>query len=68
MALTSLRPKGRNDALWMLRVSIQTLDIAGDTCGVPPARDAFVSAHLLLTTIRVRFPLFYEDDPPTYVV
>lgn len=35
---------------------IQTLNLAKDTCGVPPAQVVFGSTSTLLTTIRVCFP------------
>ena len=41
---------------------IQVLSIAKDACGIPPAQAAFGAASALLTTIRVRFPLFYGDE------
>jgi hypothetical protein len=58
MATTSQRPKGRDGALSGLDLLIQTLTLAKDTCGVPPAQIALGSAVALLTMIRVRLPRF----------
>jgi hypothetical protein len=59
MASTS-HPKDR--VLPTLEVFIQVLNIAKDSCGIPPAQVAFGSASVLLTMIRARFPLPYGDD------
>jgi hypothetical protein len=60
MASTSQRP---NDyVLPALDVFIQVLDIAKDSCGIPPAQVAFGTAGVLLTMIRVRFPLLCDED------
>ena len=48
------RPKGRDGVISALDVFIQTLCIAKDACGIPPAQVAFGSAGVLLTMIRVR--------------
>jgi hypothetical protein len=56
MASTSQRPKGRDGALSALDLLIQTLALAKDACGVPPAQIALGSAVALLTMIRVRLP------------
>ena len=54
---SSQRPKGRDGVLSALNVFIQALNLAKDTCGVPPAQVAFGAASILLTMIRVRFLL-----------
>ena len=56
MAFTSQQPGGRDDTLLTLDVLIQALDLAADTCGIPPAQTALGSARILLTRIRVCFP------------
>jgi hypothetical protein len=61
MASTSQQPKYR--VLPTLDVFIQVVNIAKDTCGIPPAQVAFGSASVLLTMIRVRSPLLREDEP-----
>ena len=68
MASTSQPPKGRDGALSTLGALIQVLSLAKDTCGIPPAQIALGSAVVLLTMIRVRFPLFSESEPSTDVV
>jgi hypothetical protein len=55
MASTS-QPKGHDDALSTLDLVIQTLTLAKDTCGIPPAQVALGSAVALLTMIKVYFP------------
>ena len=59
---SSQRPKGRDGVISTLDVFIQTLGIAKDACGVPPAQIAFGSAGVLLTMIRARFPLLRENE------
>jgi hypothetical protein len=54
MASTSQQPRDR--VLPALDVFIQVLNIAKDSCGIPPAQVAFGSASTLLTVIRVRPP------------
>lgn len=46
-------PKERDGALPSLTAAIDTLGLARDTTVTKPAKDAFVSAGVLLTTIRV---------------
>ena len=53
MASTSQRPKGRDNVLSALDIVIQTLTLAKDTCGIPPAQVAFGTAVALLAMIRV---------------
>ena len=49
------RLKGTDGAIFSLNAAINTLDLARGTTNVKPAKDAFASASLLLTTIRVSF-------------
>ena len=67
MASTLLQQKGRHHVLPTLDVFIQVLNIAKDTCGIPPAQVAFGSASVLLTMIRARFPLLCENELLTHV-
>jgi hypothetical protein len=53
MSSTPQRQTARDRVLPTLDVFIQVLDIAKDTCGIPPAQIAFGSASVLLTMIRV---------------
>ena len=53
MASTPQQPEGRGLVLPTLDVFIQVLNIAKDSCGIPPAQIAFGSASVLLTMIRV---------------
>ena len=56
MASASQRNKGRDRVLSALDIVIQGLNLAKDTCGIPPAQAAFGTVSALLTTIRVIFP------------
>jgi hypothetical protein len=58
---SSQQQKGRDGVLSTLDVSIQALNLAKDSCGIPPAQIAFGSASVLLTMIRVCFLLPCED-------
>ena len=55
METKSQRPKGPDDAFSLLNAAIDTLNLTRNTTNVEQAKDAFGSASLLLTTIRVRF-------------
>ena len=60
-ANSSKRQKRQENALSLLDVAIGALDLAKDACGIPPAQVVFGSVSILLTMIRVRFPLFSDD-------
>jgi hypothetical protein len=59
---SSQQQKGRGGALTALDLLIQTLNIAKDACGIPPAQVALGFASVLLTIIRVRFSLFRQTS------
>ena len=65
---SSQQPKECDGVLTTLDLFIQTLNIAKDACGIPPAQVAFGSASVLLTMIRVRLSLLREDRVPAHVV
>ena len=50
-----------------LDFAIRALSLMMDTCGIPPARVAFSSAHVLLTTIDVLSPLPCGGELLTHV-
>jgi hypothetical protein len=64
---SSQQLKGRNGVLSTLDVSIQALNIAKDTCGIPPAQIALGSASVLLTMIRACFLFLCVDSLLTRV-
>jgi hypothetical protein len=64
---SSQSPKGRDGVLSMLNVLIQALDIAKDACGILPAQIALGSTSIVLTMIRVCFPILYKDEHLTRV-
>ena len=47
---------------------IQVLDLAKDTCGIPPAQAAFGAVSILLTMIRVCHPRFWYYDLLAHVL
>ena len=57
----SKRWKRRENALSLLDAAIEALNLSKDVCGIPPAQAVFGSVSILLTMIRVRFPLFFDD-------
>ena len=63
MATKSPQLKGRDRAVSTLNVLIQVLNLAKDTCGVPPAQVAFGSAVVLLTLIKASPPLLQPGAP-----
>jgi hypothetical protein len=65
---SSQQPKGRDGVLTALNLLIQTLNIAKDACGIPPAQVALGSASVLLTIIRVRFSQLCKEKLLTHVV
>ena len=62
MTSTSHQEQRRDVVLPTLDVLIQTLIIAKDACGIPPAQIALGSASALLTMIRVRPPPFLRES------
>ena len=61
------RQKAPEGLLFSLNAAIYTVDQARDTTSVKPAKGAFESASLLLTTIRVRFIPAHVGRSLTYV-
>ena len=52
----SRRQKRRDDALSLLDVAIEAMNLAKDIASITPAKDIFGSVSVLLTMIRVRPP------------
>ena len=55
MADESQGPKERVDLLSSLNMAIDVLNLAKEATGATPAKAAFISAGVLLTTIQVGF-------------
>ena len=55
MATQSRPPNGRDDVLSALNTAIASLKLAKEGASVTPAKNAFTSAGVLLTAIKVRF-------------
>jgi hypothetical protein len=60
MTDNSQRPKGRDGVLSSLNVAIDGLNLAKELSSVTPATAVFGTVSVLLTMIRVRFPLFCD--------
>ena len=56
------QPTGREDIISALNAAIATLDLARNNSNVGTAKNIFRSATDILTTARVRFSLFRDDQ------
>jgi hypothetical protein len=65
---SSQQLKGRDGVLTALDLLIQSLNVAKDACGIPPAQIAFSSASVLLTMIRVRLSLLRGNKLLAHVI
>ena len=59
----SKRQKRRDDALSLLGVAIQAMDLAKEFSSPTPAKAVFGTVSVLLTMIRVRLSPFRNDGP-----
>jgi len=66
MDVDSRRQKRRDDALSLLNVAIETINLAKEISSVTPAKAVFGSVSVLLTMIRVRPPLSSDDTFQVY--
>ena len=62
MSTKSQRPKRRDVALSSLNAAIDAMNIAKDVLGMTPAKAAFGTVSVILTTIRVGFLLLVLVD------
>jgi len=53
--------KRRDNALSLLNVTIEAMNLAKEVSSITPAKAVFGSVSALLTMIRVRSPLFADD-------
>jgi len=60
MKAQSQRPKEPEDAIEALNAAIKAADLAERSSCIAPAKTAFGSASILLTTIRVCLPSFRQ--------
>jgi len=51
----------REGVLSTLNVAIEAMNLAKEVSSITPATAVFGSVSVLLTMIRVRFPLFFND-------
>ena len=61
-------PKGRDNTLSSLNMTIEALNLAKDICAITPAKIAFGSVSALLTMIRVRFFQFRDNEPRAHTI
>ena len=61
MDTDSRRQKRRDDAVSLLNVAIEAVNLAKEISSVTPAKAVFGSVSVLLAMIRVRSPLFSDN-------
>jgi hypothetical protein len=61
MAAESQQPEGRDGVISSLNMAIDVLNLAKELSSITPAKAVFGSVSILLTTIKVRFPLFCDE-------
>ena len=61
MDADSRRQNRRDDALTLLNVAIETMNLAKEIASITPAKAVFGSVSVLLTMIRVCSPLSSDD-------
>ena len=66
MQANSQRPKGRDGTISSLNIAIEGLNLAKEISSVTPAKAVFGSASVLLTMIKVRLLLFYDEVTQTH--
>jgi len=66
MQANSQQPKGRDGTISSLNIAIEGLNLAKELSDITPARAVFGSASVLLTMIKVRFPLFCDEVTHTH--
>ena len=65
MDADSRRQKRQDEALSMLNVAVEAMNLAKEISSVTPAKAVFGSVGVLLTMIKVRFPLLRCPTPDT---
>ena len=61
MDAKSRQPKGRDNTVSALNVAIEALNLAKEASSITPAKAVFGTVGVILTTIKVSFPLFLVD-------
>ena len=61
MTDNSQQPRERNGVLSSLNMAIEGLNLAKELASATPAKAVFGSVAILLTMIRVSFPLFRDE-------
>ena len=60
MEVRPQQPKGRDGALSSLNIAIEAMNLAKEVSSVTPAKAVFGSVSILLTMVKVRFPVSYD--------
>jgi len=66
MHANSQRPEGRDRTISSLNIAIEGLNLAKELSDITPAKAVFGSASVLLTMIKVCFPLSYDEATQTH--
>ena len=61
MDAKSRQPKGRDNTVSALNVAIEALNLAKELSSHTPAKAVFGTVSIILTTVKVSFPLFLVD-------
>jgi len=67
MEVRPQRPKGRDGALSSLNIAIEAMNLAKEVSSITPAKAVFGSVSILLTMVRVRFPVSYDQMSHVHV-
>lgn len=66
MEIDSQRPEGREGGILALNAAVEAMNLAEKTSSTALPKTVFGSVSILLTLIRVCFPLFYNGLPQIY--
>ena len=66
MATGSKKPKGRDNTLSALTMAIEGLTLVKEVSTITPAKAAFCSVGIILTTIKVRFLVSCSATSPRF--
>ena len=67
MDAKSKRQKRQENTLSLLNVAIEAVNLAKEISDATPAKAVFGSVSAILSMIRVRFPLIYNNLPQVHV-
>jgi len=61
------RPKGRDGTLSSLNIAIEAINLAKEISSITPAKAVFGSVSILLTMVRVRILVSYNQKSHVHV-